>query len=59
MIIADPLYKAIIPSSATFVPLGHEAFSGRMYQDDIPNLMKAFNDFFATYIESVNRHGNE
>lgn len=45
-IIADPLYEAIIPEGAKFVPLGHEAFSGRLYQASIPNLFKDFNSFF-------------
>lgn len=45
-IIADPLYEAIIPEGAKFIPLGHEAFSGRLYQASIPNLFKDFNSFF-------------
>ena len=38
-IVADPLYRPICPSKATFVPLAHEAFSGRIYRRDIPNLI--------------------
>ena len=40
--IADPLYKPIVPESAKFIPLPSEAFSGRLYRDDIPNLIEAF-----------------
>jgi hypothetical protein len=39
-IIADPLYKPICPDSAKFIPLPSEAFSGRIYRDDIPDLVK-------------------
>lgn len=36
-IIADPLYKPIIPSNARFVSLPHEGFSGRMFRKEIPD----------------------
>lgn len=39
-IIADPLYRPICPESAKFIPMGHEAFSGRIYRKDIPDLAK-------------------
>lgn len=39
-VIADPLYKPICPKTAEFIPLAHEAFSGRIYRKDIPNLLK-------------------
>ena len=39
VVIADPLYKPIIPESAEFIPLPSEAFSGRIYRDDIPDLI--------------------
>lgn len=38
-IIADPMYKPICPKKAEFIPLAHEAFSGRIYRNDIPNLL--------------------
>ena len=41
-VIADPLYKPIVPESAKFIPLPSEAFSGRLYRDDIPNLIEDF-----------------
>ncbi len=44
-IIADPLYKPVCPPSAHFVPLGHTAFSGRLYQDSIPDLIADFEGF--------------
>lgn len=37
-VIADPLYKPIVPPQAAFLPLAHEAFSGRIYRDSILNL---------------------
>lgn len=39
-VIADPLYRAIVPPGAKFIALPHEAFSGRIYRDDIPDLIK-------------------
>ncbi len=41
-IIADPLYKAICPDSAKFIPLPSESFSGRIYRDEIPDLTSDF-----------------
>ena len=40
--IADPLYKPIVPESAKFIPLPSEAFSGRLYRDEITNLIEDF-----------------
>lgn len=39
-VIADPLYRPIVPAGAEFIALPHEAFSGRIYRDDIPDLIK-------------------
>lgn len=44
-IIADPLYKSICPQNAKFIPLPHEAFSGRIYRSGIPNLVCNFDNF--------------
>ena len=44
-IIADPLYKPICPPQAKFIPLPSEGFSGRLYRDEIPNLITDFEDF--------------
>ena len=38
VVIADPLYRPIVPGSARFVPLPHEGFSGRIWRRDIPDL---------------------
>lgn len=38
-VIADDLYKPIVPKGAQFYSLPHEAFSGRMYHDKMPNLI--------------------
>lgn len=39
-VIADPMYKPICPEDAEFIPLAHEAFSGRIYREKIPNLLR-------------------
>jgi len=39
-IIADPLYRPISPESAEFIPLPHEAFSGRIYREEIPDIVR-------------------
>ena len=37
-VIADPLYRPIVPKTSEFYALPHEAFSGRIYRKQIPNL---------------------
>lgn len=39
IIIADPLYKPVCPENSRFFSLPSEAFSGRIYRKDIPNLI--------------------
>lgn len=39
IIIADPLYKSICPDGCKFIPLPHEGLSGRIYRNEIPNLI--------------------
>lgn len=39
LIIADPMYRPVCPEGARFCPLPHEAFSGRIYRDSIPDLI--------------------
>ena len=39
MVVADPLYKPIVPSKAVFVNRPHEGFSGRLYRKNIINLI--------------------
>ena len=38
-IIADPLYRPICPIDSNFISLPHEAFSGRIYRDEISNII--------------------
>lgn len=38
-VIADPLYRPVVPKGARFVELPHEAYSGRMFRDRIPVLI--------------------
>jgi hypothetical protein len=44
-VIADPMYKPIVPESVKFISLPHEAFSGRLYRDEIPDLIADFRSF--------------
>ena len=44
-VIADPLYRPICPEGATFVPLPAEAFSGRIWREEIPELVSGFDEF--------------
>ena len=39
VVIADPLYKPICPVDSNFISLPHEAFSGRIYRNQIPNII--------------------
>ena len=41
-VIADPMYKPIVPDSANFLPLPSEAFSGRLFRESIPDLIADF-----------------
>ena len=38
-VIADPIYKTVCSEKTNFISLPHEAFSGRIYRKEIPNLM--------------------
>ena len=38
-VIADPMYKPIVPQDVKFISLPSEAFSGRLYRAEIPNLV--------------------
>ncbi len=44
MVIADPLYRPICPKDAKFIPLPAESFSGRIYRNEIPNLVAGFEE---------------
>ena len=42
MVIADPLYRPICPEKTKFISLPAESFSGRIYRNEIPNLVDRF-----------------
>ena len=44
-IIADPLFQPICPDGCRFVRLPAENFSGRIWREDIPNLVTHFDNF--------------
>lgn len=44
-VIADPMYEPVVPKGIKFIPLPHEAFSGRLYRKDIPNLVEDFSSW--------------
>ena len=41
-VIADPIYKTICSEKTNFIALPHEAFSGRIYRKEIPDLMNNY-----------------
>ncbi len=43
-LIADPLYRPVSPEGAHFICLPHEAFSGRLFRDRIPDLVHALTE---------------
>ena len=45
LVIADPLFRPICPEGVRFSPLPQEAFSGRIYRQEIPNLISGFKTF--------------
>ena len=47
IVIADPLYRPICPQEIRFLSLPTEAFSGRLYRDQIPNLVSEFSTFLS------------
>ncbi|MBQ4039708.1 MAG: hypothetical protein IJC91_01120, partial [Oscillospiraceae bacterium] len=46
-VIADPLFKPICPEGVKFIELPSESFSGRIYREQIPNLVTGFSQFFS------------
>lgn len=46
-IIADPLFKPICPRGVRFVALPTESFSGRIYREEIPDLISNFEKFLS------------
>lgn len=45
-VIADPLYRPVCPPSCRLIELPHEAFSGRIYRNRIPDLISGFDGWF-------------
>lgn len=45
IIIADPMYRPICPKEARFVELPHEGFSGRIYRNQILQLIDGLDEF--------------
>lgn len=45
MMIADPLFRPICPQDVRFVNLPSESFSGRIYRNEIPNLISDLERF--------------
>lgn len=39
-VVADPMYRPILKDVDNFIELPHEAFSGRIYRDSIPDLVR-------------------
>ncbi len=40
IVTADPMYDPVMPAESVKIALPHEAFSGRIYRNDIPNMTK-------------------
>jgi hypothetical protein len=47
MVIADPLFAPICPGDVHFISLPAESFSGRLYREQIPNLVSDFQAFIS------------
>ena len=47
IVIADPLFQPICPPDVRFVKLPTESFSGRLYREQIPNLVTKFQTFLS------------
>ena len=50
-VIADPLFRPICPENVRFAELPTEAFSGRIYREQIPNLVSGFDRFLSEVIK--------
>jgi nitrogenase molybdenum-iron protein alpha/beta subunit len=45
VVIADPLYRPVVPEGVRFIDLPSEAFSGRIYREQIPDLISGYSKF--------------
>lgn len=52
-VVADPLYRPILPSNAKFIPLSHEAFSGRCFRRERKCLVGMQPDALSEILESM------
>lgn len=48
-VVADPLYRPICPEGVKFIPLPAESFSGRIFRNEIPDLIFGFEEYFGNY----------
>ena len=51
LVIADPLFRPVCPETVRFAELPTEAFSGRIFREQIPNLVSGFNRFLSEVIK--------
>ncbi len=53
IMIADPLYKPICPKETNFIPLPVEAFSGRIFRNEIPDLAVEFKSLAEQLLQTI------
>lgn len=60
-IVADPMYRPICPEYVPFFPLPHEAFSGRIYRRQIPDLTDIgfLDGWMYSLLERKEEHGTQ
>lgn len=46
LVIADPMFQPICPGDVQFLKLPSESFSGRLFRQEIPNLISEFQSYF-------------
>lgn len=52
-VVADPLYRPVLPRNAKFIPLSHEAFSGRCFRKERKCLVGMQADALSEILESM------
>ena len=53
IMIADPLYRPICPEETKFIPLPVEAFSGRIFRSEIPDLAVEFKSLAEQLLQTI------
>ena len=53
IMIADPLYRPICPAEIKFVSFPAESFSGRIYRNEIPNLVTDFETWIHVIVNTL------